>query len=114
MQIEDYRFGQIVIDGQTYRSDVIIFADRVDDSWWREKGHELAVADLQEVLANAPEVLIVGTGNYGRMEVLPETEQTLAEKGVKLIAQPTEAACQSYNQQVASGRRVIAALHLTC
>jgi hypothetical protein len=112
--IDRCEFGQIVIDGQTYRSDVIIFPHRVEASWWRAKGHELAVADLRDVLRDPPEVLIVGTGRYGRMVVLPETEQTLASRGVELIAQATEPACKTYNEMAAAGRRVVAALHLTC
>jgi hypothetical protein len=112
--IDRYDFGQIVIGGQTHRSDVLIFPDRVDASWWRVKGHELALADLSGVLADPPEVLVVGTGRYGRLVVLPETQQALAARGVQLIAQPTEAACQTFNQMVETGQRVVAALHLTC
>ncbi|MGD2205330.1 MAG: Mth938-like domain-containing protein [Anaerolineae bacterium] len=112
--IDSYRFGQIVIDGQVYRSDIILFPDRVDAGWWRVKGHELAVADLADVLADPPEVLVVGTGCYGRMAILQETEQALAAQNVQLIAQPTRTACQTVNDMLATGRRVVAALHLTC
>ena len=31
--IESYKFGEIVIDGTTYTSDVIIYPDNVDDKW---------------------------------------------------------------------------------
>jgi len=33
--IESYSFGQMVIDGQEYTSDLIIFPDRINSSWWR-------------------------------------------------------------------------------
>ena len=112
--IDDYAFGKIVIDGRTYRRDVIVYPGRVDDGWWRVEGHELAVADLAAVLADPPAVLVVGTGRYGRMAVLPETEQALSERGVTLVAQPTAAACETYNERLSAGERVVAALHLTC
>jgi len=32
MKIDSYSFGRIVIDGQVYTSDVIIYPDRVDAS----------------------------------------------------------------------------------
>ena len=35
-QIESYSFGEVVIDGKRYRSDVIVFPDRVKPNWWRE------------------------------------------------------------------------------
>jgi hypothetical protein len=112
--IDSYSFGQIVIDGRSYRRDVLVYPDRVDAAWWRAEGHELAVADLPGVLSDPPDVLVVGTGQYGRLVVLPETEQALAARRVQLIAQPTGTACQTFNQMVSAGRRVVAALHLTC
>jgi hypothetical protein len=112
--IESYRMGQIVVDGHTYRRDLIIFPDRIDAGWWRVRGHELAVADLESVLADPPEVLLVGTGRYGRMTVLPETEQALVDRNIQLVALPTPSACETFNQMLSAGQRVVAALHLTC
>ena len=112
--IDSYSFGRIVVDGQPYERDLLIFPDRVVSDWWRVEGHEVAVADLDEVWADPPEVLVVGTGRYGRVSVLPETEEMLEERGVQLIAQPTKSACQTFNQMASEDRRVVAALHLTC
>ena len=114
MRIDSYKFGEIVIDGQAYERDLLILADRVADGWWRVEGHKLALADLEAVLADPPEVLVVGTGRYGRLAVLPETQQALAAQDVELVARPTKAACQTFNEMASAGRRVMAALHLTC
>ncbi|HID62681.1 MAG TPA: hypothetical protein EYP49_08110 [Anaerolineae bacterium] len=114
MNIEDYRFGRIVIDGKAYTSDVIVFPDRVNDNWWRNEGHELCPADLWEVVQEKPEVLVVGTGRSGLMRVLPETEEYLQRQGIKLIAERTAEACQTFNRLSRSGEKVGAALHLTC
>lgn len=111
--IEDYGFGRIVIDGREYTSDVIIYPDHVDDCWWRQEGHHLQLADLKEILAASPEVLVVGTGAHGLMCIAPEVEQTLAQTGVELIALSTEQACRRYNE-LKDQKRAIAALHLTC
>ena len=48
-RIDSYHFGQIVIDGREYSSDVIIYPDRVQDNWRRNKSHELALEDISEV-----------------------------------------------------------------
>ena len=111
--IDSYRFGQIAINGKHYNSDVIIFPDRVSDSWWRKTSHQLCLDGLSEVIAEKPEVLIVGTGASGLMEVLPEARQTLEAQGIELIAKPTSEACNLYNQ-LCHSQRVVAALHLTC
>lgn len=111
--IDSYDFGEIVIDGKSYSADVIILPDRVIDNWWRDEGHKLCPADLWEVVQAGPEVLVVGTGYYGAMEVLPETYDYLQQKGIELRVERTAQACQLYNRLRAS-RRVAAALHLTC
>ena len=55
--IDSYQFGEIVISGKKYLSDVIIFHDRVIDNWWRKTGHELCPDDITEVFEGNPEVL---------------------------------------------------------
>ncbi len=112
-RIDGYAFGEITIDGRTYRRDVIIFPDRVESDWWREEGHSVTPTDLWEVLRDPPEVLIIGQGAYGRMDVPAETRRRLEEAGVQVLADHTERACKLYNRMRETAR-VVAALHLTC
>ena len=111
--IDSYSFGKIVIDGKTYTSDVILYPDKVDESWWRKDGHLLQKEDLIDVIQYNPEVLIVGTGAYGLMKVPDETKQFLEAKEIELIAEETREACKTYNE-LKEKRKVIAAFHLTC
>jgi hypothetical protein len=112
-KIESYRFGEIVIDGRRYSSDVIVYPDRVDSRWWRQEGHSLLPTDVWEVLQTPPDVLVIGQGSPGRMDVPSETRRQLQETGLEVIVEPTEQACKTYNR-LRSKRRVVAALHLTC
>jgi len=111
--IDSYRFGEIVISGKKYSSDVIIFPDRVKGNWRRSKGHELSLEDIAGALAESPEVLIVGTGAMGVMTVPSEVQQEVEAWGIRLIAVPTGEAAETYNQ-LSSSQKVVAALHLTC
>jgi len=111
--VDSYQFGQIVISGKKYTSDVIIFPDRVKENWWRKSGHRLCLEDIAEIITENPEVLVVGTGASGLVKVLPEVKQSLEAQGIKLIAEPTNEACNIYNQ-LCHSQRVVAALHLTC
>lgn len=113
MHIDSYEFGSIVIDGRTYRSDLLIWPGHLKSDWWRQEGHLLQVPDVFEVLASEPEVLVVGTGAYGNMAIDPELSAYLKDKGIDLLAQPTREACRSINE-LAGQRRLAAALHLTC
>jgi hypothetical protein len=114
--IESYDFGVMVVNGKRYTSDVIVFLDRVIDDWWRKEGHRLYVEDLKEILGGEqkPEVLLVGTGYYGIMKISPEVEKVLKSQGIELVVKPTTEAWQTFNELLASGRRVAGAFHLTC
>ena len=111
--IDAYDFGRIVIEGAVFRSDVIIFPDRVKDEWWRKDGHVLRIEDIESIVKEQPEVLIVGTGKYGVMKVSVQTREYIESKGIELIVEPTDKACEVYNQ-VTKDKKVVAALHLTC
>jgi len=112
--IDSYDFGQIVINGRRYTSDVIVFQDRVKADWWRKEGHKLCVEDIEEALKEKLDVLVVGTGYSGLVKVLSETEKYVRSMGVELIVQRTGEAYKTFNRLVQSGKRVAAALHLTC
>ena len=111
--IDSYQFGLIVVNGRRYTSDVIIFPDRVSDSWQRRSGHLLCLEDIAEVIAEKPEVLVVGTGASGLMTVLPEVQSGVGAKGIKLIVEITENAGKLYNQ-LCQSQTAVAALHITC
>jgi hypothetical protein len=114
MRIESYAFGKIVIDGRTYRNDVILHPDYVEGDWWRKQGHQLCVEDIQKAIERGePDVLVVGEGKYGFMKVLPETEEYLKSMGIRLIAESTDDACETFNQ-LSGKEKVVGAFHLTC
>jgi hypothetical protein len=112
--VRSYSFGTVTIDERTYRSDVIIYRDRVDANWWRAEGHVLAFADLAGPVAARPDLLVVGSGAFGVMQVPEETRRSLEERGIGLVVERTAKAVEVYNEHRKQGRHVIAALHLTC
>lgn len=113
MRIEHYRFGKITIQGKEYTSDVIIYPDRVDASWWRKEGHYLQKPDLTDIVAAKPELLIVGTGAHGVMTVPESTIAFLESHNIAVLVERTDKAVELFNNQP-TGKKVIAALHLTC
>jgi len=115
MHIDEYRFGRIVIDDVAYRDDVIILAARVIAPWWRKAGgHVFAAEDLGEVLAAAPEIVVLGTGALGMVNVPEATLARLGSAGSRVIVARTATAVEEYNRLVAEGHDVAACLHLTC
>jgi hypothetical protein len=112
-EIQDYDFGQMVVDSKRYTRDLILLPDRVAANWWRKEGHRLDVEDLQQVLAAKPAVLVVGTGAYGMMKVPEETHQAVELAGIELRVARTGEAWRTYND-LREQRRTAGAFHLTC
>lgn len=111
--IESYSFGKVVVDGTEYNKDLIILPERIITNWRRLKGHELHIYDISEIVAVQPDVLIVGTGDFGRMKVLEDTREHIKSEGIELIVYKTKKACETYNR-VKDNKRTALALHLTC
>ncbi len=109
----------MVVDDEPYTKDLILLPDRVAANWWRSEGHRLDVDDLKAVFDAAPEVLVVGTGAHGLMQVPMETRQALEAAGIELRVDRTGKAWQTYNELAdpkhpREQRRVAGAFHLTC
>jgi len=113
MHIDDYGFGSIVIEGKTYTSDVIVYPDKVDPTWWRKEGHLLQKDDLPGVIEAAPVVFVIGTGNWGVMKVPESTLSFLERKGIRVVIEKTAEAVKIFNEESKKGRTV-GAFHLTC
>jgi hypothetical protein len=113
MDIKKYKFGQVTIDDVMYTRDLVIYPDKVETSWWRDANHLVQLKDLQKIL-NAPlQVLIIGTGPFNEMKVENSVKEACASKGIKLIMENTEKACEIYNELKTQRIMIVTALHLT-
>ncbi len=111
--IDSYSFGRMVVNNQTYTSDLIIFSDRIQSSWWRKTGHRLCVVDLDDVFSEDLDVLVIGTGFNGLMKVEDDVKQKAQATGVELIIDKTEKAVQRFNE-ICLSKQTVGAFHLTC
>jgi hypothetical protein len=82
--------------------------------WWREEGHRLSIADLEQAFATEPEILVVGTGSFSLVRIPDATRKEIERRGIELHVLPTGKAWALYNQIESQGQRVVAAFHLTC
>ena len=113
--IEKCSFGSMVIDGRKYTSDLKILPDgRVQDGWLRGKGHRLTWEDIQSLVSLKPDLLVVGTGIYGRMKPAPDLEKRLADQGIDLLQAWTKKAAEAFNSARQRGINAVACFHLTC
>ncbi|MDA8306374.1 MAG: MTH938/NDUFAF3 family protein [Deltaproteobacteria bacterium] len=113
-EIGNYRFGEIEVDGKRYTGDIKIVEGSVVSNWWRADGHKLAASDVEDILARPPEIMVVGKGMPGRMEVMDQLRKRLESEGIALIDEPTPQAVVTFNRVQKSGKKVAGAFHLTC
>ena len=112
--IDSNAFGTIIIQGKRYTTDVQIYPDgKVRDGWWRKHGHRLTLHDLEALLASNPDVLVVGTGVYGRMIPEKGLEESLKEMGIDFIFAPNDEAVEHFNRLFPE-RPTAGGFHLTC
>jgi hypothetical protein len=110
-------FGQIEIDGRYFSHDVVVEAGRVRR---RKKGPSKAhrgtyghtPLSVAEAVPWTGARLIVGTGAYGQLPVVPELYHEAARRGVELVALPTSEACLLVSDS--NPAEFSAILHVTC
>jgi hypothetical protein len=113
--IDEYKFGKMVVNGETHEKDLIITKEKVIPNWWRDKGHKLQLEDIQQVLEEyKPEVLVVGKGKFGMMKVAKEVNQYLEENQIRLYEKESGKATQEFNRLLQNDVNVVGAFHLTC
>jgi hypothetical protein len=114
MRIDTFAFGSIVIDGNKYTSDLIIYPDgRVVTSWRRKRGHRLSSEDINGLIASQPEVIIAGTGVYGLVKPEKDLKKLLHKRGIEFFQARNKKAMELFNE-LSSKKRIGACFHLTC
>lgn len=110
-------FGEIEIEGERYTHDVVIAAGTVSK---RRKKASKAYRDrfghtplsAQEDIPWGGRRLIIGTGAYGSLPIMPEVREEAERRAVEIIAVPTEQALELLRSVKAAD--VFAILHITC
>ena len=112
--IEQYSFGNIVINGEKYMNDVKIIQGRVVSSWWRKSGHSVEIEDLEDIIGAQPEILVLGKGQPGNMTSSMRLKEFLKNNDIELIEEKTTEAVETFNRLFKAGKNIAAGFHLSC
>lgn len=111
------QFGELHIDGENYANDVVIEAGQIrrrnkrpSKSFRDRYGHTPLSAE--EEIPWHGKRLIIGTGAYGRLPVMPEVANEAERRGIELVVLPTAQACWLIDDYPDDD--VNAILHITC
>lgn len=111
------QFGQLDIDGKSFKKDVVIEGGKIrqrkkkpSKPYRDQYGHTPLSAE--EAIPWHGQRLIVGTGAYGRLPIMPEVSEEALRRGIEVVALPTDQACQLLEELPDAD--VNAILHVTC
>lgn len=124
MDIEDTSFGEITVEGEKYDHDIVVTPDEIQErkKWItknkHETSHKFTREEMREYLENVDtekvEILIMGTGQYGKLSLLKETKKFLKEKGIEAIELKTPEAIELFNESNRPREKKLGIFHVTC
>jgi hypothetical protein len=117
MKAKVLAFGEIEVEGEHYDHDIVIEAGAVKK---RKKGASKSFRDeyghtplsVEENIPWGGQQLVVGTGVYGQLPIMPAVAAEAKRRGIKLIALPTGEACEYLGSLKPA--ETYAVLHVTC
>ena len=112
VRIDSTSFGEVVIGGKTYYSDMYVWWDGKLD--YRDKEHVFDMNEFWKLMPRKPEAIVIGTGQNGVVRVLPEVMIMADERKVQIFRDTSPKAIQIFNGLVAEGKKAVAVLHVTC
>ncbi len=119
-------FGWVIINGVKYGHDVLVLPD---GSVLRRKkelskklrevyGHTpFSLSELEDLLGvcgRPPEILVIGSGQYGDLPVMEDVLRRAEELGIKVIVKRTPEALTLLKDLLAKRRLVAGVIHVTC
>ena len=109
--IRSYETGKVVINDQTYTQSLIVTPTTLIYPWAPRSLAEITPEHLEIILAQNPEVVILGTGDK---LIFPEAKllAPLINNNIGFEVMDNGAACRTFNVLTAEGRKVVAGLLL--
>lgn len=106
-----YGKGFLAVNGTRYEHALVVTPDAEPGRWPVESIDALTAESAALLLAQAPEIIIIGTGPT---QVFPSPAhlRPLLEARIGVEIMSTSAACRTYNVLMGEGRRVLAAICL--
>ena len=106
------RFGELVVDGKVYYSDMIVWWD--GECEFVAKDHMLDMKVFSRLLRKKPVAVVIGTGEHGRVRISDHVRHVAGDRKVKLLEDTSEKAVEIFNGLAGTGKKVVAFIHTTC
>jgi uncharacterized protein len=108
-RISAYTADSITVNETVYRQSLILSADEILCPWPAASPEHLDAETLSPVLAQSPDVVLLGTGSVQQFPD-PRIFALFGERGIGLEVMDNGALCRTFNILVAEDRAVTAAI----
>ncbi len=107
--VSGYFAGGVEINGQPFDYSLLVLPESAPRPWPVASFEDLTVEHFEQLLAEQPDVVILGTGARQRF-VHPRLAAPLTSKQIGVECMDTNAACRTYNILMGEGRKALLAL----
>jgi len=107
--VSGYFEGGVEINGQRYAHSLLVLPETPPRPWPVARFEDLTTEHFETLLAEQPDVVILGTGERQRF-AHPRLTAPLIGKQIGVECMDTNAACRTYNILMGEGRKALLAL----
>jgi uncharacterized protein len=107
--VTGYDANGVEINAERFSYSLIVMPETPPRAWEVARFEDLQAAHFEQIAADAPDVVILGTGERQRF-VHPRLITALSSRHVGVESMDSQAACRTYNVLMGEGRKVTLAL----
>lgn len=107
--VTGYDAAGVEINAQRFEYSLTVMPEMPPRAWDVTRFEDLQAAHFEQIAADAPDVVILGTGERQRF-VHPRLIQALSARHTGVESMDSQAACRTYNVLMGEGRKVTLAL----
>ena len=107
--VTGYDAGGVEINAQRFDFSLIVMPEVPPRAWEVARFDDLAASHFEQIAADNPDVVVLGTGERQRF-VHPRLTASLSDKRIGVECMDSHAACRTYNILMGEGRKVTLAL----
>jgi uncharacterized protein len=109
--VTGYDAGGVEINAQRFEFSLLVMPEMAPRPWNVSRFEDLEAAHFEQIAQDAPDVVILGTGERQRF-VHPRLVASLSARHIGVESMDSQAACRTYNVLMGEGRKATLALIL--
>jgi len=112
LYVRHSKTGSLMINNKSYQNDTLISYKGLIQNFRLKTPHLFSLSDLNYLLAEDPEIVVLGLGSGNCTQVSTEVIKLAELKGVKIVSHSTDKAVENFNKLLEQNKKVVGYFHL--